>query len=536
MTDKSRIPNHLIDESSPYLQQHAYNPVDWYPWGDEALAKAKHENKLIFLSIGYSTCHWCHVMAHESFEDEEVAELLNDRFVCIKVDREERKDLDAIYMKACQVMTGTGGWPLNIWLTPDRLPVYAGTYFSKRSHMTRVGLMETAEYLSDTFEKNPDSLFSRSVEVTDRLIQMEDYKEGELDRKIVWETVQDLVQAYDPIYGGFSKAPKFPSPQQLLFLLESKDTARHQDALHTLEQMAKGGIYDHIGGGFSRYSVDEKWLIPHFEKMLYDNGLLLDAYAKAYQLTKREDFLRVINETVGFLEDEMTHPEGGFYSAYDADSEGVEGKYYCFTLDEVEQVLGAERAKTFSKFYNITQHGNFEGYNIPNLIQHSLDKNLDPELTRMRSELAVYRSKRIKPGLDDKVLSLGNGFAIHGLASVFEVTEDDKVLQMASRAYGYVKDCLISEDDTLLTGVRDGQGEVEGVLEDYAAIIRAVLKLYEVTYDDAYLIDAMRLTRRTVELFFDEDLGGFFIGSKNSEDLIYNPKESTMERHQAATP
>ena len=520
-----KFTNNLINETSPYLQAHTHNPVNWYPWGDAAFKKAKKENKLIFLSIGYHACHWCHVMEKESFEDLEVAKYLNDNFVSIKVDREERKDLDAIYMKACQFIAGTGGWPLNLWLTPDKLPVYAGTYFTKRTYMERPGIIEVSEYLANIYAETPNKIVNQSFDIITKLKRMENHREATLSPKIIEETMTELHKSFDPMYGGFSKAPKFPTPHQILFALESENQDDRQLGLITLKQMAKGGIYDHIGGGFSRYSVDNKWLVPHFEKMLYDNALLLDVYSKAYELTGEEVFKIVIEETFTFLKEELRSPKGAFYSAYDADSEGVEGKYYVFSYIEILEVLGEDLGSMFIDAYGVSNKGNFEGHNIVNLIDSTLDTMLNAELKEARLRLKSYRDLRIKPALDDKVLSMSNGFVIHGLCEVYKYLGDDEALNRAADVYKYIKKYMINDSNVLLSSVRNNAGDIEGMIDDYASVIRSALALYEVSQEEFYLEDALALTRKSIELFYDEEHGGFFVGSKVNKSLIYNPKE-----------
>lgn len=516
--------NHLIHESSPYLLAHAHNPVDWYPWGDEALEKSKAENKLIFLSIGYHACHWCHVMETESFEDEEVAAVLNANYVCIKVDREERKDLDAIYMKACQAMTGSGGWPLNVWLTPDRLPVYAGTYFPKHNYMNRAGLIETAGQLSKIYRETPQVLYEKSSRLVRLLKADKSQRESILSPTLLEDVKDDFIEEFDPVYGGFSKAPKFPAPHQLLYLLESGDKVLIKMGLKTVEQMLKGGIYDHIGGGFSRYSVDEKWLIPHFEKMLYDNSLMLDVLCRAYQISGNKSFKTGAMEIKTFMKMELAHVSGGFYSAYDADSEGVEGKYYRFTKKEIHQVLGDDDGNEFCRLYGITEKGNFEGYTILNLIQGELDTINSPSVRALRDKLYQYRSHRVKPALDDKILSLCNGFAVFGLASMAQAFDDQEALEMAIKTDAYMKSKMLLKD-TLLVSVRNDLGNIPGTVEDYSACIRGLFKLFEVTQDEEILSRALVLTDQAIQKFWDTEDGGFFTGEQNNNDLIFNPKE-----------
>lgn len=520
----SRLPNHLINESSPYLLAHAYNPVNWYPWGEEALQKSKDENKLIFLSIGYHACHWCHVMETESFEDEEVAAVLNANYICIKVDREERKDLDAVYMKVCQAMTGSGGWPLNVWLTPDRLPVYAGTYFPKHNYMNRGGLIETATQISDLYKKLPQVITDKSFEITEKLKNAENNIIGTLHPEIINKVNRNFADAFDPVNGGFSRAPKFPAPHQLIYLLGSEDDSLVKMGLKTIEQMIKGGIYDHIGGGFSRYSVDEKWLIPHFEKMLYDNALLLDVLCKAYDVSGNQSFKTVAMEIKAFMKRELSHPSGGFYSAYDADSEGIEGKYYRFTKKEILQVLGEKDGNLFCQLYDISNQGNFEGYTIINLLHGKLETINSPEIKILRNKLLEYRNQRIKPALDDKILSMCNGFAIFGLATMYEIFEDSEALQMAIKTEKYIDEMMI-KNGSLLVSVRNDTGNINGTIDDYSAYIRGLLKLFIITQESHYLEKILSLIDLTIKKFWDNENGGFFVGEQNTNDLIFNPKD-----------
>ena len=516
--------NHLIHETSPYLLAHAQNPVNWYPWGEQALQKAKEENKLIFLSIGYHACHWCHVMEKESFEDPSVAAVLNEAFVCIKVDREERKDLDAVYMKVCQAMTGSGGWPLNVWLTPDRQPVYAGTYFPKNTLMNRPGLIETATHLSTLYKETPEVVRSQSREIMRHILREEKNQPGSLSSDVLDDVAADFAHAYDSVYGGFSRAPKFPAPHQLLYLLESEDSFLMKMGLNTLEQMIKGGIYDHIGGGFSRYSVDEKWLIPHFEKMLYDNSLLLDVLCRAYAVSGKAEFKTVTMEVKEFMKNELGHEPGGFYSAYDADSEGVEGKYYRFSKKEIIEVLGDRDGSEFCHLYGITTGGNFEGYSILNLVKGTFETVNDKKIKAMRVKLAAYRGKRVKPSLDDKILSMCNAFAIHGLACMKEVFEDEEALSLAVKAEKYL-DTFMLKGNCLLASVRNETGNTQGTVDDYGAYVRALFKLFAVTQEESYLKKGLKLLNQALSKFWDPKDGGFFIGELNNPELIYNPKE-----------
>ena len=411
MEGSTGMENRLMMEKSPYLLQHGNNPVDWYPWCEEAFRKAEQEDKPVFLSIGYSTCHWCHVMAHESFEDAEVASLLNKNFINIKVDREERPDIDAVYMSVCQALTGSGGWPLTIIMTPEQKPFFAGTYFPKKGAYGRMGLTDLLERVVLLWNHDRETLIDASSKITNAISLKHTTTGKEPDRNLVEQAVSQLARIFDVKWGGFGQAPKFPTPHNLLLLMRygytMKEAGAQKMALLTLEEMALGGIYDHIGGGFSRYSTDEKWLVPHFEKMLYDNALLLMAYVKAYQHTKREDFADVSHRTARYILRELTSEEGGCYCGQDADSEGVEGKYYVFTPEEVKQVLGKEDGEEFCRLYDITDAGNFEGKSIPNRI-HSSEYGWECNDPRLK-KLYDYRLSRTHLHKDDKILLSWNG-------------------------------------------------------------------------------------------------------------------------------
>jgi len=463
-------------------------------------------------------------MERESFEDSDVAKLLNENYIAIKVDREERKDLDAIYMKACQVITGTGGWPLNLWLTPDKLPIYAGTYFPKRAMANRIGFMDALSHISKLFAENPQAIFNKSFELVTSLKRSENRKPGSLKESIIEEVDQDFRDSFDAEFGGFSKPPKFPTPHQLMYLLESSELGLQHMAISTLEHMARGGIYDHIGGGFSRYSVDNQWMIPHFEKMLYDNGLLLDVYCKAYEITHNESFKVIALEIVEFIKKELKHDQGGFYCAYDADSEGVEGKFYRFSHQEIIEVLGSEEGKIFCDAYHVTTYGNFEGFTVINLIEGDLETLLRQDIRHMRDKLLLYRNQRVKPSLDDKILSLSNGYAIHGLLSVFETFEQQEDLDLAKDADRYLQKYLLDEG-YLYASARDGKKGARGTIDDYASVIRYLLKLFMITQENAYLTRSIELIHRTNELFWDEEDHGYFVGESHNRELIFNPKE-----------
>ncbi|MFS0674110.1 thioredoxin domain-containing protein [Ornithinibacillus sp. 179-J 7C1 HS] len=538
MTSK-QIPNKLSEEKSPYLLQHAYNPVNWYPWGEEAFVKAKQENKPIFLSIGYSTCHWCHVMAHESFEDEEVANMLNEHYISIKVDREERPDVDSIYMKVCQMMAGHGGWPLTIFMTPDKIPFYAGTYFPKESKYGRPGLVEALEQLHIKYSTDPEHI----SEVTDSVKQALDSTTRQksthrLTKEITDQAFQQLGRGYDFTYGGFWEAPKFPQPQNVMFLLRyyhfTGKTAALKMVESTLQNMAAGGIWDHIGFGFARYSTDEKWLIPHFEKMLYDNALLLIAYTECYQVTKNPFYKKIAVQIIEFVKREMMSEEGAFYSAIDADSEGVEGKYYVWEDEEIFDILGEELGDIYTTAYGITPYGNFEGKNIPNLIRSSLEsvadefdltiEELEVQLDEARQKLLTEREKRVYPHVDDKVLTSWNAMMIAGLAKASKVFHNKDYLSMAQKAIAFVEEKLV-KDGTLMARYRDGETKYDAYLDDYAYLVWSYLELYQAEFNLEYLSKAKDQLEAMIELFGDEEHGGFFFSGKNNERLISNDKE-----------
>lgn len=532
-------PNFLINEKSPYLLQHAYNPVSWYPWGDKAFEKAKQENKPIFLSIGYSTCHWCHVMAHESFEDEEVAKILNEHYISIKVDREERPDVDSIYMKVCQMMAGHGGWPLTIFMTPDKVPFYAGTYFPKESKYGRPGLLEALEQLHIKYTSDPEHI----SEVTESVKQALDSStrtksEHRLTKEAADQAYQQLGRGFDFNYGGFFEAPKFPQPQNLLYLLRyyhfTGKTAALKMVESSLQNMAAGGIWDHIGLGFARYSTDEKWLVPHFEKMLYDNALLLIAYTECYQVTQKPFYKKIAEQIIDFVKREMMSTEGAFYSAIDADSEGVEGKYYVWDDEEIFDILGEDLGDIYTTAYGITPYGNFEGKNIPNLIRSSLQsvaeefditvEALETQLEEARQKLLQEREKRVYPHVDDKVLTSWNAMMIAGLAKASRVFQNDEYFDMAKTAISFVEKKLF-ENGKLLARYRDGETKYHGYLDDYAYLIWAYLELYQVDFNLEYLSKGKHQLEVMIDLFWDKQHGGFFFSGKNNEQLISNDKE-----------
>lgn len=517
--------NHLKDETSPYLLQHANNPVDWYPWGTAAFAKAKRENKPIFLSIGYSTCHWCHVMAHESFEDEQVAEILNRYFVSIKVDKEERPDIDSIYMAVCQAFTGNGGWPTTIFMTPDQKPFFAGTYFPKTARHRQIGFIDLLNTIHIKWETDKDSLVKSAERIIAHL-STENHENYEADEKLLHHAAAIYKHIYDEEYGGFGNAPKFPTPHNLLFLLSYYEKNEDSDALRmveeTLLQMYRGGIFDHIGGGFCRYSTDPYFLVPHFEKMLYDNALLILACCRAYEATKKNIFLNVAEKTAAYILREMTNPEGGFYSAQDADSEGIEGKYYLLEPDEIIEVLGEEAGKMFNQYFDITEPGNFDGKNIPNLLQNSV---IDSTFDIFLPEIYEYRKKRYSLHLDDKILTSWNGLMIAAMCSLYRVSKEIRYLNAAKTAQKFIFDHLC-EEDTLFVSYRKGKRSEKGFLDDYANEIFALLTLYEATLDMNYLKKAQQFCDKTIHDFYDEKKSGFFLYGKENEQLILRPKET----------
>ncbi|MBU3204073.1 thioredoxin domain-containing protein [Clostridium algidicarnis] len=525
--------NRLINEKSPYLLQHAYNPVDWYGWSEEAFQKARTEDKPIFLSIGYSTCHWCHVMAHESFEDEEVANVLNNYFICIKVDREERPDIDSVYMSVCQAMTGSGGWPLNLFLTKDKKPFYAGTYFPKTSKYNQTGFIEILESINNVWVSNKDHVLTTADQVV-KTLNGDTYDESSnISKDILNEGFQSFLNSFDAVFGGFSKAPKFPSPHNLSYLLSYYKDTREKRALEmveiTLKSMYKGGIFDHIGFGFSRYSVDEKWLVPHFEKMLYDNALLAIAYIETYEITKDNIYKEVAEKILAYILRDMTSKEGGFYCGEDADSEGVEGKFYLWDFAELYKVLNMEEANLFIKYYGIQREGNFEGRNIPNLIGEELedlDKNgLKEKLENIRRKLFDYREKRIHPHKDDKILTSWNGLMIAAFAKAGRVFHEDKYKDASIKALEFIFSKLQRADGRLLARFREGESRYLAYLDDYAFIIWALIETYEVTKAFSYVEKALELNKQMIDLFKDKEKGGLFLYGNDSEKLILRPKD-----------
>jgi uncharacterized protein len=525
MTQKKGKANRLIHATSPYLQQHAFNPVDWYEWGDEALTKAKDDDKPILISIGYSSCHWCHVMERESFEVESIAALMNENFVCIKVDREERPDIDQVYMEAVQAMGGHGGWPLNVFLTPGQKPFYGGTYFPPANWSgllrqiqqifseKRAQIEENAEQLSDHLSVSDLQRFGNKTEA------------GKIAASDLEQMFSILADRFDKTYGGMEKAPKFVMPTLWLFLLRYHKITGNSEALsmvsHTLFKMQQGGLYDQLGGGFARYSVDARWFAPHFEKMLYDNAQLISLYSEAYANTKNSVFKTIVYETINWLKREMTHPLGGFYSALDADSEGEEGKFYSWTSTELDEILGAD-AKSLNDYFSISTAGNWEhGRNI--LLQHDAVE-APTQLTLVKKKLLAVRNKRIHPALDDKILTGWNGLAIKGLTDAYDIFGEPMFLELAEQAIRFVEKNLMM-DGKVFRSFRNKRTSTEGFLEDYAFLILAYTSLYQSTFKEAYLQEAERWTTYVVKNFLDEQDGYFHFSGNHAEKLIARKKE-----------
>lgn len=539
-------PNRLINEQSPYLLQHAYNPVDWYPWNEEAFEKARSENKPIFLSIGYSTCHWCHVMEKESFEDDEVAKLMNEAFVSIKVDREERPDIDGIYITVCQMLTGSGGWPLTIVMTPDKKPFFAGTYFPKLSRYGRAGMMELIPQLSELWRSKQEDILKSADAISHALVNSSKFWGDEiLSSEILDQAFNELTKRFDPENGGFGKSPKFPSPHNLTFLLRYWKKNKNEQALlmvdKTMRNMRLGGIYDHLGFGFHRYSTDQKWLVPHFEKMLYDQALLVIAYTEAYQATKNELYKNTVKEILEYVIRDMKSPEGGFYSAEDADSEGEEGKFYLWTLEELRNIL-KEDADIFFNIYNCeaegnwidSMHGKKVGTNILHLqttLKEYCSKNdlsfstLEIKIAQAQKQLLEVRNKRIHPHKDDKVLTDWNGLMISAYAKAAQVFDEIKYIEIAESAVKFILKNLTLPNGRLLHRYRNGDADITGNLDDYAFLIAALLDLYETTFAVEFLEKALNLQNDMIKYFWDEEDWGFFFIASDSEKLLVRQKE-----------
>jgi len=536
----SNHPNRLIHEASPYLRQHAQNPVDWYPWGEEALTRAKTEHKPILLSIGYSACHWCHVMERECFENADIAQLMNERFINIKVDREERPDLDDIYQKSAQAFTRRGGgWPLTIFLTPTQEPFFAGTYFPPIPQHGMPGFPQILLGVDQAFREDPDHVKENSQQILSVLRRLATPKPSDdpLAPSLLDEAAKDIEAYYEPLHGGFGHGPKFPmaAPYHLLFrqAFRTGNEDTQNLMLYSLYKIAAGGIYDHIGGGFHRYSVDAEWLVPHFEKMLYDNAQLVRLYLTGWRLTESSRFREVVEDTLTYISWEMLHPDGGFYSTQDADSEGEEGKFFTWTPDEITALLGSERGKAFCRAYNITESGNFEGTNICHLIRTKglLPDEVEPWIREARGTLRTARDQRIKPLRDEKILMSWNGLMASAFLDAYQTFGTPAYLEIAERtltfllAHGF-------HNGRLFRCIWNGKGTLNAYLDDYAFLIAALLDAFEATGKSIYLTHAQDLTATTVEFFWDGDRGGYFFTSSDHESLI----QRMMVGHDSALP
>jgi uncharacterized protein YyaL (SSP411 family) len=539
--------NRLFAEKSPYLLQHADNPVDWYPWGDEAFEKARREHKPIFLSIGYSTCHWCHVMAHESFEDNEIAQTMNEVFVSVKVDREERPDIDTVYMTVCQLMTGSGGWPLTIIMTPDKEPFFAGTYFPKESMYGRIGLRQLVGEIDRVWKEQHGRIEQITKEVTASLAQLNEEDAGGKapDTELMENAYQNIRQSFDRKNGGFGTAPKFPNPSHLFFLLRYWRWTGERDSLdmvvETLEAMRCGGIYDQIGFGFHRYATDSYWLVPHFEKMLYDQALLLMVYTEAFQATGKKSFQKTAQEIITYVLRDMTSTEGGFFSAEDADSEGEEGKYYLWTIDELREELSAQEADACAAHYNLERSGNYpdektgqrNGKNIPYLKREAAINALSrsssyPPVEQnelLRKKLYALRSKRVRPHRDEKILTDWNGLMIAALSKAGRVFGNKTVLEAAQRAADEVLEKLTPQKGRLMHRYKDGAAEIVGTAGDYTSLVWGLFELYESSFISRYLEKALELNRTFMKHFWDEQRGGFFMTADDAERLLVRTKD-----------
>ncbi len=527
--------NRLANEKSPYLLQHAGNPVDWYPWGEEAFAKAHREDSPVFLSIGYSTCHWCHVMEKESFEDEAVARLMNESFVAIKVDREERPDIDNIYMTACQMMTGSGGWPLSIIMTPDKRPFFAGTYIPKDNHYGRLGMIDLIPRIVDVWKNRRQDALNSAEQITAALRQDRTASTGQIPGiSLIESAAQSLHERFDSVHGGFGRAPKFPTPHNLTLLLRHWKRTGDAGSLAIVEQtltaMREGGIYDHIGFGFHRYSTDAKWLVPHFEKMLYDQALLVIANTEAYQATGKAEYARTASEVIEYVLRDMTSQEGAFWSAEDADSEGEEGKFYLWSLDEVRAALAPDEAELFIHTFNLTPEGNFveqgtqerTGTNIPHLSEPPRNGVIET----IRQRLFAAREMRVHPSKDDKVLTDWNGLMIAAMCQAAQALDRPEFAHAARRAADFILQRLRRADGRLLHRYRDGEASLPAHLDDYSFMTWGLLELYETTFDVRHLHEAIALNQQMIDHFWDEKSGGLFFTADDGEELLVRTKET----------
>jgi uncharacterized protein len=531
--------NRLSKETSPYLLQHAHNPVDWYPWGEEAFERARQEGKPLLLSIGYSACHWCHVMEHESFENERIAALMNEKFINIKVDREERPDVDQIYMNAVQMMTGHGGWPMTVFLTPEGIPFYGGTYYPPEDRHNMPGFPRVLLGVADAYSKRPDEVAETASSLLSELQRMGLTRESSavLTVELLDTAERKIAGSYDAAYGGFGAAPKFPAAMNIEFLLRQYHRTGRSQTLEMIEnscrKMAEGGLYDQLGGGFHRYSTDARWLVPHFEKMLYDNALLSRLYLHVYQQTKDEFYRRIAEETLDYVIREMTDERGGFYSTQDADSEGHEGKFFVWTVDEVKSVLGEKDGALFCAYYDVTEAGNFEGKNILN-ISRSIGEvagtaglsrdEVQEVLNRGRRELFRVREGRVKPARDEKILTAWNGLMLASFAEAAAILDREDYRDVAERNAHFVLENL-RRDGLLLRTHKDNQSKLNAYLEDYAFYAEGLVMLYQATGNLRWLEEAIDITERMVEEFWDGEDGGFFYTGKSHEELIVRSKD-----------
>lgn len=540
---KEKFTNHLINETSAYLLQHAHNPVNWYAWGDEALNKAKQEDKPILVSIGYSACHWCHVMERESFEDEETAALMNGNFINIKIDREERPDLDHIYMDAVQTITGSGGWPLNVFLTPGLKPFYGGTYFPPVAAFNRSSWKQILNAVASAYKTKKNEIEQQAENLTQHLLNINEFgktgkkEDNDLNDLSLKKIADNFLKNADTEWGGFGNAPKFPQTFSILYLLRyfyftGNETALNQATL-SLDKMMLGGMYDHVGGGFARYSTDRRWQIPHFEKMLYDNALLIDVFTEAYQLTQKKEYADVVDETIEFIKNEMTLPEGGFYSALDADSEGEEGKYYTWSKKEIDDLLDAD-SEIFCSVYNISKPGNWEHTNILWMPQDlktvaeklSLNKNeLKIQLKKLKQTLFKARQKRVRPLLDTKILLSWNGLMIKSLCKAYAAFGNAEYLNMAEKNLVFIKKNLLGENAVYYHSWNKTVNKQQAFLDDYAALIQAYIFMSQVTANSHYLIEAKELTKNVISNFSDEEETFFYFTAANQTDVLIRKKE-----------
>ena len=533
------MPNRLINETSPYLLQHAHNPVDWYAWGEEALERAKAEDKPILLSVGYSACHWCHVMERESFENRDIAALMNESFICIKVDREERPDIDSIYMTAVQAMTGRGGWPMTVFLTPDGKPFYGGTYFPPEDRQGMPGFPNVLQSLANAYRQNRSEVLLTTDKLLEQMRQMSSSTRSldPLTADVISQAYHRIAGEFDDKYGGVGMEPKFPQPMTYEFLLRyhlrSGDSRALEIVELTLDRMAGGGIYDQLGGGFHRYSTDMFWLVPHFEKMLYDNALLVRLYLHAYQVTSKPLYRQIVEETLDYVLREMKDPSGGFYSAQDADSEGVEGKFFVWRPEEVIEVIGEADGEIINTYFGVTQVGNFEGNSILNVAADAgnvreqtpmSDQEFAELLRRSRAKLLEARGRRVRPERDDKILTAWNGLMLHAFAEAAAVMDRPDYAAVAETNARFLLDTL-RQDGRLLRSYKDGQAKFKGYLEDYAFLIDGLIALHEATFDGRWLREAIDLGQSMCDLFWDEPSGQFYDTGHDHEQLVVRPRD-----------